>query len=78
MFILIDRQTLILEMVGSKVFLMKSKHQFVYLGKENALVVPNQEKKGYYHVNLCLPHLIDKFLFRKMVGSEVFLMKPKH
>ena len=35
-------------MVGSEVFPMK----------ENALTVPNYEKKGDYYVNLCLPYLI--------------------
>ena len=63
MFTLIGRRTLILEMVGSKVFLMKPRHQFIYLGKKNAFMEPNQEKKDDYHVNLCLSHLIHKFWF---------------
>ena len=63
MFILINKWTLILEIVGSKVSLMKPRHQFVYPSKENAFMVPNQEKKGDYYANLCLPHLIDKFWF---------------
>ena len=48
MFIPIDRRTLILKVVGSKVFLMKARHQFVYPSKENAFMVPNQEKKWDY------------------------------
>ena len=63
MFIPIDRWTLALEMVGSKVFLMKPRHQFVYPNKEKAFMVPDQEKKGDYHAYLCLPHLIDRFWF---------------
>ena len=63
LFIPIDRRTLILEMVRSKVFLMKLRHQLIYPSKENAFMVSNQEKKGDYYENLCLPHSIDKFWF---------------
>ena len=65
-------------MVGSKVFLMKWRQQFIYPSKKNEFMVPNQEKKGDYQVNLCLPHLIDKFWLKKIMGSKVFLMKPKY
>ena len=34
------------KLVGSEVFLMKSKHQFIYPNNENVFMVPNHEKKG--------------------------------
>ena len=39
---------------------------------------PNHENIGDYYVNSCLSQRIDELWFQKMVGSEVFLMKPKH
>ena len=50
-----------LEKVGSKVFLMKLGHQIIYPSKENAFMVPNQEKKGDFYMNLYVPYLIEKF-----------------
>ena len=47
-------------MVGSEVILMKPKDQFVYHNKENAFMVPNHKKKKDYHVNMCLPHLMNE------------------
>ena len=41
-------------------------------------MVPNHEKKEDYYVNMCLSQLIDELRFYKMVGNEVFPMKPKH
>ena len=37
-------------MVGSDVFLMKPKHQFIYPNKGNALMAPDHEKKGDYYM----------------------------
>ena len=34
------------KLVGSEVFLMKTKHQFIYPSKENMFMAPNHEKKG--------------------------------
>ena len=42
-------------MVGSEVFLKKSKHQFIYPSEENMFMVPDHEKKGDYYVNLRFP-----------------------
>ena len=64
-------------MVGSKVFLVKPKHQFVYPNKENAFMVPSHEKNGDYYVNLCLPLLINELWLAKMVESEVFPYETK-
>ena len=41
-------------------------------------MVPNNEKKGDYYVNLYLFELKDELWFSKMVGSKVFFMKLKH
>ena len=47
-------------MLGSKVLLMKPKHQFIYPNEENESVVPNYEKKGDYYVNPSLSQLKDE------------------
>ena len=47
-------------MVGSEVFLMKLKHQFIYRKNENVFIVPNHGKKGDYYVNPCLTQLTDE------------------
>ena len=60
MFILIDRRTLIEEKVGSEVFLMKPKHQFIYTNAKNMFMVPNPKNKRDYYVNLCLSYLTDE------------------
>ena len=54
MFILIESQTLILEMVERDVFPMKKRHHAIYPNKENVFTVPYHEKKGDYYVNPCL------------------------
>ena len=41
-------------------------------------MVPNHENREDYYVNPGLSQLIDELWHYKMVGSEVFLMKPKH
>ena len=41
-------------MVGSEVFFMKSKQQFIYPNEENKFMAPNHEKKGDYYANSCL------------------------
>ena len=38
---------------------------------------PNHSKKEDYYVNPGLYQFMDKLWFKKMVGSEVFLMKAK-
>ena len=63
MFIPIDRETLILKNKGTKVFLMKAKHQFIYPNEQNMLMVPNHEKKEDYYVNPCSSELIDGLQF---------------
>ena len=63
MFIPIDKWTLILKMVGSEVFLMRPKGQFIYPNEENVFMVPNHEKKGDYYVNPCLSQLTYELWF---------------
>ena len=41
-------------------------------------MVPNNEKKGDYYVNMCSSQLTDELVFYKIMGREDFLMKPKH
>ena len=62
-FILIERQTLILKMVEIEVFLLYPKQQIVYHNKGNVFILPNHEKKGDYYVNPCLSHLKEKLRF---------------
>ena len=52
-------------MLGSQVFLMEPKHQFIYHNKENELVVPSQKKKGDYYLNPWLSQLKDESQFKK-------------
>ena len=47
-------------MVETKAFLVKPKHQIMYLGKEDVFVVPYHEKNGDYYENSNLSYLIDK------------------
>ena len=54
MFIPIERRTWILKTVENKFFLWNQSIQIVYHNKENAFMVPNHEKKGYYYMNPCL------------------------
>ena len=38
-------------MVGSEVFPIKEKHQFIYPNEENEFMVANHEKKEDYYMN---------------------------
>ena len=49
-----QRRRFILKMVKRDVFLWKQSPNIIYPNKENMLMVPNNEKKGDYYVNLCL------------------------
>ena len=54
-FILIDKQTLILESGGEKSFLNETQSiNIIYPNMENRLMVLNHEKKKDYYVNPCL------------------------
>ena len=47
-------------MAGSEVFLMKSKHKFIYPNEENEFMAPNNEKKGDNYAHLYLFQLTDE------------------
>ena len=54
MFVPIDRWTLILKMVEREAFLWNQNINLIYPNKKNELMVPNNEKKWDYYVNVCL------------------------
>ena len=56
MFIPIEKRTTILKIVEVEVFLLKPKHQIIYPNKENAVMVPNHEKKGDYYLIQVYPN----------------------
>ena len=64
-------------MMGSEVFLMKPKYQFIYPNKENEFVVHNHWKNGDYYVNPCYPNWKMNFN-SKNGGKKVFIMQPKY
>ena len=65
-------------MAKREVLLMKQKHQYRLFQLGECVYGPNHENKGDYYVDPCLSQLIDEFWFWKVVGSKVFLIKPKH
>ena len=50
-------------MVGSEVFLVEPKHQFIYTNEENVFMALNHEKKEDYYMNPCLPQLNKELYF---------------
>ena len=63
-------------MVGSEVFHMKPKHQFIYPNDENGLMVLHHEKRRLLREFVFTP--VDKQTDSKKDGKKVFLMKSKH
>ena len=59
-FIPIERQTSILKMVESVVFLMKPKHHYNLSQRGECVYVPNHEKKRDFYVNPGLSQIKDE------------------
>ena len=64
-------------MVGSEVFLMKQKHQFIYPNEGNEFMVLNDWERRLLCKSVFIP--IERWtLILKLIEREIFLMKPKH